>query len=66
MGVSGTRTRWRLVEIAGMQVGQRLFVIEPVGLGNKAFDQLQDAVGAIGKALAEAPCRRRLRAICPS
>ena len=34
-----------------MEVGQRLFVIEPVGLGNKTIDELQDAVGAIGKAL---------------
>ena len=34
-----------------MEVGQRLFVIEPVGLGNKPVDELQDAVGAIGKAL---------------
>ena len=36
---------------AGMEVGQRLFVIEPIGLGNKTVDELQDAVGAIGKAL---------------
>ena len=35
---------------AGMEVGQRLFVIEPIGLGNKPVDELQDAVGAIGKA----------------
>ena len=34
---------------AGMEVGQGFFVIEPDGLGNKAVDKLQDAVGAIGK-----------------
>ncbi len=34
-----------------MEIGQGLFVIEPIGFGNKAVDELQDAVGAIGKAL---------------
>ena len=35
---------------AGMQVGQRLGVIEPLGLGHEAFDQRQHAVGAVDEA----------------
>ena len=33
-----------------MQIGQRLLVIEPLGFGHKAFDQRENAVGAIDKA----------------
>ena len=36
---------------AGMQVGQRLAVIEPLGLGHEAFDQREHAVGAIDEAV---------------
>ena len=56
---------------AGMQVGQRLAVIEPLGLGHEAFDQRQHAVGPIDEAarapranrrrLARGPHRARLR-----
>ncbi len=35
---------------AGMEVGQRLGVIEPVGLGHEALDQRQHAVGAVDEA----------------
>ena len=35
---------------AGMQVGQRLGVIEPFGLGHEAFDQREHAVGAVDEA----------------
>ena len=33
-----------------MQVGQRLAVIEPGGLGHEAFDQREHAVGAVDEA----------------
>jgi hypothetical protein len=36
---------------AGVEISERFLVIEPIGLGNKAFDELQDAIGAISKAL---------------
>ena len=35
---------------AGMQVGQRLRVIEPPALGHEAFDELQHAIGAVDEA----------------
>ncbi len=35
---------------AGMQIGQRLGVIEPGGLGHEALDQRQHAIGAVDEA----------------
>jgi hypothetical protein len=35
---------------AGMQVGERLGIVEPLGLGHEAFDQREHAVGAIDEA----------------
>ena len=35
---------------AGMQVGQSLAVIEPVGFGHEAFDQREHAIGAVDEA----------------
>ena len=35
---------------AGVQVGQRLRIIEPPALRHEAFDELQDAIGAIDEA----------------
>ena len=49
MGISGRRTRWRLVETQAWRKSERLLVLKPDGLGNKAVDKLQDAVGTIGK-----------------
>ena len=40
---------------AGMEVGQRLGVIEPVGLGHEALDQRQHAVGPVDEAGERAP-----------
>ena len=48
---------------AGMQVGQRLAVIEPAGLGHEALDQREHAIGAIDEAGKRvAPIRRPSRA----
>ena len=35
---------------AGVQIGQRLGVIEPDAFRHEGFDEAQDAVGAVGKA----------------
>ncbi len=35
---------------AGMQIGERLGIIEPLGLGHEAFDQRQHPIGAIDEA----------------
>ena len=35
---------------AGMQIGQRLGIIEPFGFGHEAFDQRQHPVGAVDEA----------------
>jgi hypothetical protein len=34
-----------------MEVGQRLAVIEPAAFRHEGFDQIEDAVGAIGEAV---------------
>ena len=34
---------------AGMQIGQRLGIIEPLGLGHEALDQRQHPIGAVDK-----------------
>ena len=47
IGVSGTRTRWRLVEIGRVQIGQRLGVIEPAHSGIKPSTSCKHAVGAV-------------------
>ena len=36
---------------AGMQVGQSLAVIEPVGFGHEALDQREHAIGAVDEAV---------------
>ena len=38
-----------------VQIGQRVAVIEPGHLGHEAFDQLQDAVGAVDKTVQQLP-----------
>ena len=49
---------------AGMQVGQRLGIIEPLGLGHEAFDQRQHPIGAIDEASERrAPIGAVLRAV---
>ena len=48
---------------AGMQVGQRLAVIEPVGFRHEAFDQREHAIGAVDEAFQHsAPIGARMRA----
>ena len=48
---------------AGMQVGQRLAVIEPVGLGHEAFDQREHPIGAVDETIQRgAPVGARVRA----
>ena len=36
---------------AGMEIGQRLGIIEPVGLGHEALDQRQHAIGSVDEAI---------------
>ena len=48
---------------AGMQIGQRLRVIEPLGFGHKAFDQREHSVGAVDESRERrAPIRALARA----
>ena len=51
---------------AGMQVGQRLAVIEPVGFGHEAFDQREHAVGAVDEAVERPRASRRRSCARPS
>ena len=49
---------------AGMQVGQRLGIIEPLGLGHEAFDQREHPVGAVDESgQRRAPIGAILRAV---
>ena len=38
-----------------VQIGQRLGIIEPANFGHETFDQVQDAVAAVGKAPQQFP-----------